>query len=83
MQESAPAHMSQIAMAAVTECGFEVLHPLYLPDLAPTDIYLFPKLNTNLHGGNFGSNEGVIDAVNKYLGNQDEDFCFDGISKLE
>ena len=25
MQDNAPAHMSQVAMAAVTECGFKVL----------------------------------------------------------
>ena len=32
---------------------------------------------------NFGSNEGVIDAVNEYLGDQDEDFHFERISKLQ
>ena len=41
------------------------------------------KLKTNLPGRNFGSNEGVIVAVNEYLGDQDEDFYFKGISKLE
>ena len=71
-------------MAAETEWGFEVLaHPPYSPDLAPSDFYLFPKLKTNLHGRNLESNEGVIDAVNEYLGDQDEDFYFEGISKLE
>ena len=84
LQDNAPAHTSQVAMAAATECGFEVLpHPPYSPDLAPSDFYLFPKLKTNLRGRNFGSNEGVIDAVNEYLGDQDEDFYFEGISKLE
>ena len=58
--------MSQVAMAAATECGFKVLpHPPYSPDLAPSDICLFPKLKTNLRCRNFGSNEGVIDAVNE------------------
>ena len=34
LQDNAPAHTSQVAMAAVTECGFKVLpHPLYSPDL--------------------------------------------------
>ena len=81
LQDNAPAHTLQVAMAAATECGFEVLpHPPYSPDLAPSDSILFPKLKTNLHGRNFGSNEGVIDAVNEYLGDQDEDFYFEGIS---
>ena len=45
LHDNAPAHTSQIAMAAATDCGFEILpHPPYSPDLAPSDIYLFPKL---------------------------------------
>ena len=44
---------------------------------------LFPNLKTNLRGRNFGSNEGIIDAVDKYLEDQEEGFYFEGISKLE
>ena len=84
LQDNTPAHTSQVAMAAATECGFEVLpHPLYSPDLAPSDFCLFPKLKSNLSSRTFRSNEGVIDAVNEYLGDQHEDFYFEGISKLE
>ena len=84
LQDNAPAHTSQVAMAAATECNFEVLpHPMYSPDLAPSDFYLFNKLKTSPCGRNFGSNEGLIDAVNEYLGDQDEDFYFEGISKME
>ena len=42
--------------------------PSYSPDLTLFDFFLFPKLIANLHGRNFGSNEGVIDAVNWVLG---------------
>ena len=69
LQDNAPAQTPQVAMAAATECGFEILpHPPYSPDLAPSDFYLFPKLKTNLRGRIFGNNEGVMDAVNEYLG---------------
>ena len=44
---------------------------------------LFPNLKTYHCGRNFGSNEGVIDAVYEYLGDQEENFYFEGISKLE
>ena len=45
LQDNAPAHTSQVAMIAATECGFEVLpHPPYSPDMAPSDFYLFPKI---------------------------------------
>ena len=65
LQNNAPAHISQVAMTAATECGFEVLpHPPYSPDMAPSHFCLFPKLKSNLHGTQFGSNEGIIAAVN-------------------
>ena len=82
--ENAPAHTSQVAMTAATECGFEVLpQPPYSPDMAPSDFCLFPKLKSNLRGTQFGSNEGVIAAVNEYLEDQEKDFYLEGISKLE
>ena len=51
LQDNAPAHTSQVAMTAATECGFEVLpHLPYSPDMAPSDSYMFPKLKSNLRG---------------------------------
>ena len=38
LDDNAPAHMSQVAMTAGTECGFEILpHPTYSPDMSPSD----------------------------------------------
>ena len=31
----------------------ELDHPLYSPDLAPDDLWLFPKLNNTCQGGNW------------------------------
>src|ERR1700743_1771577 len=43
--DNAPAHPSHVAMAAIHECGFELLcHPPYFPDLAPSDFHLFRLL---------------------------------------
>ena len=68
LQDNAPAHTSQVVMTAATECGFEFLpHLPYSPDMALSDFYLFPKLKSNRRGTQFGSNEGVIAAVNEYL----------------
>ena len=64
-------------MAAMTKCSFKVFpHPTHPPDLAPLDFYLFQNLKTNLCGRNFGSNEGVIDALDEYLADQDEGLYF-------
>ena len=77
LQDNAPAHTSQVAMAAATECEFEILpHPPYFPDMAPSDFYLFPKLKSHLRGTQYGSNEDVIAAVNEYLGDQEKAFYF-------
>ena len=59
LQDHAPANMSQVVLTAATEWGFETLpYPLYSPD----------KTLSHLRGTQYGSNEGVIEAVNEYLG---------------
>ena len=84
LQDNAPAHMSQVAMTAATECGFKILlHPPYSPDMAPSDFYLFPKLKFHLRSTLYGSNEGVIEAVNEYLGDQENAFYYEGIRKFK
>ena len=76
--------MSQVAMSAATECGFEIyLQPPYNPDMAPPYFYLFLELKSHLCGTQYGSNEGVIEAVHVYLGEQGKAFYFEGIRKLE
>ena len=48
LQDNAPAHTSQVAMAAVTKSSFKFLsHLLYSPDLVPSDFCVFPNLKTN------------------------------------
>ena len=43
-------HTSHVAKTAATEYGFEILpHPPYSPDMAPSVVYLFPKLKSHLH----------------------------------
>ena len=80
LQDNAPAHTSQVAMSAAIECGFEILsHPPY----SPSDFYLFPKLKSHLRCTQYGSNEGAIEAVNEYLGDQENAFYFEGTRKLE
>ena len=71
-QDNAPAHTSQVAMTAATECGIQILpHPPYSPDMAPSDFYWFSKLKSHLRGTQYGRNEGVIEAINEYFGDQE------------
>ena len=57
LQDNASAHASLVAMAAVTNYGFEILpHSPYSTGMALSNFYLFPKLKSHLRG----SNEGII-----------------------
>ena len=45
--------------------------------MGPSAFFLSPR------GTQYGSNEGGIEAVNEYLGDQENAFYFEGIRKLE
>lgn len=82
--DNAPAHSSALAVGKVHECGFQIIqHPPYSPDLAPSDYYLFPNLKKHLAGTRFASDDDVIEAVEGYLGMQEETFYTEGIWKLQ
>jgi len=48
-------------LAGIQNASFELLcHPLYLPDLALSDSYLFPKLKEFMKGCKFADDKDVI-----------------------
>ena len=82
-QDNAPVHTTGVSIAKVHELGFKLLpHPLYFPDLAPSDFFLFPNLKISLGGKRFSSDE-VIAAVDKYFKGFKTSYFFEGIKKLE
>ncbi|MEE4247135.1 MAG: hypothetical protein V2I33_17110 [Kangiellaceae bacterium] len=84
LQDNAPPHRSQIAMNSARRCGFELLpHPPYSPDLASSDFHLFPRLKASLRGIQFDSDEGVMDAVDDFFKDQDEEFFRTGLMALQ
>jgi histone-lysine N-methyltransferase SETMAR len=63
-QDNAPAHKSILEMGKLRDLHYELLeHPPCSPDLAPSDLYLFPKLKLFLAGKHFSSNQEAIAAV--------------------
>ena len=83
LQDNAPAHTSQVAMAAATEAGIEILdHPPYSPDLAPSDFFLFKNMKKPLRGRRFASTEEVIGAVDEWCETRPENFFRDGIREV-
>ena len=68
LYHNAPAHSSNIAQAAIRECGFELLpHPPYSPDMAASDFHLFPNLKKALRGMGFPDDDSLEIAVRGWL----------------
>jgi len=68
----------------VAKCGYELLlHPLYSPDLAPFDFYLFSLLKEHFSGTHFSSDSDVIVHVEVFFPGQGELFYKTGIQKLQ
>jgi hypothetical protein len=51
-----------------------VLHPSYLPDLAPFDFALFPKLKMKLKGQRFGTVPDIQRELQVVLDSMKEDY---------
>ncbi len=83
-QDNAPPHKSHVAMAAISDAGFELLdHPPYSPDLAPSDFHLFPNLKKELRGTHYADDSEVKHAVNSWLEGQRKKFFEKGIRDLK
>jgi histone-lysine N-methyltransferase SETMAR len=55
-------------MGKLRDLHYELLeHPPCSPDLAPSDLYLFPKLKLFLVGQRFSLNQEAIAAVEGYF----------------
>ena len=71
LQDNASAHTSLVAMAAVTNYGFEILpHSPSSTGMALSNYYLFPKLKSHLRG----SNESII-IMKVDKGNKNDALC--------
>jgi len=73
-----------LAIGKLRYLHYELLeHPPYSPDLAPSDLYLFPKLKLFLAGQRFSSNQEAIAAVEEYFADRTKNQYRDGIMALE
>ena len=70
-------------MDAVERNMYELIpHPAYLPDLAPSDFFLFPNLKKDIRGLHFLSDEEVV-TVEEWVNVKDPDFFSSGLMALE
>ena len=83
-QDHARVHTCKVAMDAVERNGYDLIpHPAYSPDLAPSNLFLFPNLKKDIRGCHFRSNEEVVTAVEEWFNGMDPDFLSSGLMALE
>ena len=83
-QDNARGHTCKVAMGAVEQNRYELIpHSAYSPDLAPSNFFLFPNLNKNVHGCHFWSDEEVLTAAEEWVSGKDPDFFSSGLMALD
>ena len=83
-QDNARVHTCTVAMDAVERNRYELIpHPAYSPDLASSDLFLFPNLKKDIGGLHFRSDEEVVMAVEEWVSGKDPDFHSSGLMALE
>ena len=83
-QDNPRVHTCKVAMDGVERNRYKLIpHPAYLPDLAPSDFFLFPNLKKDICGLHFRSDEEVVMAVEEWVSGKDPDFFSSGLMALE
>ena len=74
-QDNARPHTSLVTRRKLLELGWEVMpHPLYSPDLAPSDYHLFRPHQNHLNGKTFDSNEAVKNELIQFFASKNQTF---------
>ena len=82
-QVNARPHTSLVTRKQLLELGAEVLpHPLYSPNLAPSDYHVFRSLQNHLNGKTFDWNEAVKNEFIQFFASKNQTFYESGIMKL-
>ena len=77
-------HTCKVAMDAVRRNRYELIpHPACLPDLAPSNFFLFPNMKKDICGLHFRSDEEVVTAAEEWVNGKDPDFFSSGLMALE
>ena len=83
LQDNACPHTAKTTMETLRKLKWNLLtHPLYSPDLAPSDFYLFGRLKSDLQGMRFVDNDSVIQTVREWIHRQPQASFEKGIRML-
>ena len=76
-------HVANMNKEAIQTHGWEVLpHPLYSPDLAPTDFHLFQSLSNAMRGVPFSSGAELRAWLDEFFESKSNNFYRKGIENL-
>ncbi|UYV71458.1 hypothetical protein LAZ67_8003324 [Cordylochernes scorpioides] len=80
--DNARSHTTHQTTALIKEFGWELVsHPLYSPDVAPSDFPFFPEWKKNLGGTQFQDDDELEEAVLGFLRGQEAEFFDSGFHK--
>ncbi|XP_018316263.1 histone-lysine N-methyltransferase SETMAR-like [Mycetomoellerius zeteki] len=83
-QDNARVRTCSAPIAKFNEFRYELLpHPVYSPDLAPCDYFLFPNLKKWFGGKRFITREQFIAETEAYFEGLNKSYYLDGLKKLE
>jgi histone-lysine N-methyltransferase SETMAR len=83
LHDNAWPHTTHETVAKLKDLHFECLpHPLYSPDLAPSDFHVLVALKGELSGRKFGSDEEDQEVVHNWLCKQPKNFFSRGTRAL-
>ena len=82
-RDNARPHISLVPRQKLKELGWEVLmHPLYSPDLVPSDYHLFRSLKNSLNGVKLASKEACENHLVQFFAQKSQKLYSDGIMIL-
>jgi histone-lysine N-methyltransferase SETMAR len=66
-QDNARPHIARVTTDLINKFGWDVTHPLYSTDIAPSDYHLFPELKKHLGETHIRTGEELKEEVFSYL----------------
>jgi len=83
LHDNARPHVAKVVKKYLETLKWDVLpHPPYSPDIAPSDYWLFRRMQHDLAGHRFTSFAEIENWLQTWIASKDESFFRDGIRKL-
>jgi len=82
LHDNARPHVAKPVQKYLEGLNWEILHPPYSPDIAPSDYHLFRSMQSALIGERFTSYESIANWLNEWIKSKELEFFVRGIRML-